>query len=364
MKTNFKKTIALLGALTFMLTAMTACGDNSSSTASGSSSSAAENSEAGKDTEKAEVKVGVLSLLRMNEDDYSNRVFNLGNGADFLVEKGIITLPEVPEGKRESAIPVLYYDTLDAMIMALEKGDVNRLELTQSVAEYVVSRNDKLTIPANVDMSKADDFDKEVINRLSHGYSFMMLEDKTDLCDEFNKTIKAMEDDGTLDKLKKTYIDDVIAGKDPEPVQFEKTDGETLKVAVTGCLPPMDYIAPDGTPAGFNTALLAEIGKRTGKNIELVQVDSIGRAAALSSGTVDVAFWTRSSSDPNVGKTEEEHKAFIEEKKKNYTDEQNSLMKSIKPAKSYTDELQRDMPDGTICTARYFADPITIVALK
>ena len=248
--------------------------------------------------------------------------------------------------------------------MALEKGDVSGLELTQSVAEYVVSRNDKLTIEVNVDMSKADEFDKNVIKRLSNGYSFMMLEDKTDLCDEFNKTIKAMEDDGTLDKLKKTYIDDVIAGKDPEPVQFEKTDGETLKVAVTGCLPPMDYIAPDGTPAGFNTALLAEIGKRTGKNIELVQVDSIGRAAALSSGTVDVAFWTRSSSDPNVGKTEEEHKAFVEEKHSSFTNEQDSLMKSMDTTQSLDENLMRDMPDGTICTARYFADPITFVALK
>ena len=66
---------------------------------------------------------------------------------------------------------------------------------------------------------------------------------------------------------------------------------ETVRVAVTGSLPPMDYIAADGTPAGFNTALPAEIGNRIGKNIELVQVDSVDRAATLASGTVDAVLY-------------------------------------------------------------------------
>lgn len=57
-----------------------------------------------------------------------------------------------------------------------------------------------------------------------------------------------------------------------------------MKVGVTGDLPPMDYVAPDGRFAGFNTAVLAEIGKRMQRNIKLVQVDSIGRALALSEG--------------------------------------------------------------------------------
>ena len=71
-----------------------------------------------------------------------------------------------------------------------------------------------------------------------------------------------------------------------------KFDGaDTIKVGVTGDLPPLDFVNSDGTPAGFNTALLAEISKRIKKNIELVQVDSGARAAALTSGQVDVIFW-------------------------------------------------------------------------
>lgn len=56
-------------------------------------------------------------------------------------------------------------------------------------------------------------------------------------------------------------------------------------------MPPLDLVLPDGSPAGFNTALLAEISKRIGKNIELVQVDTVARAAALTSKVIDVVFW-------------------------------------------------------------------------
>ena len=97
-----------------------------------------------------------------------------------------------------------------------------------------------------------------------------------------------------------TYIDAALSSglwtnpgaAEPEAVKFEKFDGaETLKVAVTGDLPPIDYVAADGTPAGFNTAMLAELGKRLKVNVELVQVESGARAAALSSKRADVVFW-------------------------------------------------------------------------
>ena len=74
-------------------------------------------------------------------------------------------------------------------------------------------------------------------------------------------------------------------------------------------LPPMDYVSEDGTPAGFNTAILAELGKRMNKNFELVQVDSLGWAPALTSGKVDLVFWTNGSDgrSPGARQTPEEH---------------------------------------------------------
>ena len=103
-----------------------------------------------------------------------------------------------------------------------------------------------------------------------------------------------------MDALKKTYIDDVIAGNDPEAVAFQQfDDADTIRVAVTGDRPPMDYIASDGVPMGFNTALIAEIASRLHKNIELVNVDSGARAFALASGSVDIVFWPEGSNFDN-----------------------------------------------------------------
>ena len=111
------------------------------------------------------------------------------------------------------------------------------------------------------------------------------------LRDRFNEALNAMKADKTLNHFKTNYIANPGV-ETPEAVQFAKFDGaETIKVAVTGDLPPIDYIAPDGTPAGFNTAMLAELGKRMKVNIQLVQVEAGARAAALSSQRADVVFW-------------------------------------------------------------------------
>ncbi|MBR1398304.1 MAG: transporter substrate-binding domain-containing protein [Selenomonadaceae bacterium] len=105
------------------------------------------------------------------------------------------------------------------------------------------------------------------------------------------KKIQSMKDDGTLDKLIKEYV----TGTDnlePKVVEIAKIDGaDTIKIGVTGDLPPLDLVLADGKPAGFNTAILAEISKRINKNLELVQIESGARAAALSSKQIDVIFW-------------------------------------------------------------------------
>ena len=55
----------------------------------------------------------------------------------------------------------------------------------------------------------------------------------------------------------------------------------------------MDCILAYGTPAGFNTAFLAELAKRMKMNIQIVSVSSGARQAAIVSGRVDAIFWTR-----------------------------------------------------------------------
>ena len=141
---------------------------------------------------------------------------------------------------------------------------------------------------------------------------------------------------------------------------------QTLKVAVTGSLPPMDYVAADGSPAGFNTALLAEISNRIGKNIELVVVDSVGRAAALASGTVDAVFWTRTSSVANAvaARSEEERGKGWEERVQEMSQEELETMNKVNELVDFADYGRADMPEGTIITAPYFHDIIVTVTTQ
>ena len=93
--------------------------------------------------------------------------------------------------------------------------------------------------------------------------------------------------------MKQKYIDDCIVGKDPDAVKPEHFDGaKTLKVALTGDRPPMDYFAEDGKPIGFNTAFVSEIARRLKMNAEFISIDSGARAVSLSSKECDVVFWS------------------------------------------------------------------------
>ena len=104
--------------------------------------------------------------------------------------------------------------------------------------------------------------------------------------------IVEMEKDGTLAVMKQRYIEDVISGDDPDAVVPQVFPGSrTIKVAVTGDRPPMDFVSAGGEPLGFNTALIAEIAKRLEINVEFVTVDCGARGIALATGVCDIVFW-------------------------------------------------------------------------
>lgn len=171
-----------------------------------------------------------------------------------------------------------FFDNFNSMQMALSSGNINVIQTYGNVAKYMVAKNSELKISESQTVHLVDDF------------CCAMREDDIDLKNSFDAAIDSMRSDGTLDALVQKYVTKLEGT--PIPVDIEKIDGaETIKVGITGDLPLLDYILPDGKPAGFNTAVLAEISKRIGENIELVQIDSSARAAALTSGQVDVVFW-------------------------------------------------------------------------
>ena len=176
---------------------------------------------------------------------------------------------------------VKYYDNLKLMQMGLDANDVDTISVYKCVASYLIASTGNKYV--NVEGFKS--------LALADSFCFAVRKEDSALKADLDKTIDAMKADGTLDKLVKTYITDAKAGKIAK-VDIPKIDGApTIKVGVTGDLPPLDLVLEDGSPAGFNTAMLAEIAKRLNRNIEIVQIASGARAAALASDQIDVIFW-------------------------------------------------------------------------
>ena len=175
-------------------------------------------------------------------------------------------------------VRVKFYDTLTAMLLALESREIANIVLPNAVAEYVLNQNKSYESIL-------------VLQSANMGLAFGFREDSKELRGKFNEALRVMRDNWILQTLEGIYTTSP-GTEEPDAVEFEKFDGaDTIRVAVTGDLPPIDYVAPDGTPAGFNTAVLAEIGVYLKKNIQLVEVDSGARTSALASGRADVVFW-------------------------------------------------------------------------
>ena len=247
---NIKKAVKVLLSCVLAGALFTGCGG----------SSGGDNTKA---PEAKPIKLGMITHLNANEKKMEGILDNVTEKTGVNVSKYTIT----------------FYENLRMMQMGIESGSVDQISVYESVAKYITATNNHFA-PTETSFGK-----------LSDSFCFAVRKDDTELKAQLDKAIDEMKSDGTLDKLVKDYITDAEPDNIPA-VEIPMTEGnETLKVGVTGDLPPLDLVLPDGTPAGFNTAMLAEIAKRIGRNVELVDIDSGARAAALTSNQIDVIFW-------------------------------------------------------------------------
>ncbi len=317
---------------------------------------------------EGEVTIGSLSYLNMTETEDARILNNMMAMLQVLRIHGVLVETESAHEEGNAVTHVMhYYDSLDAMLMGLQAGEVKDIRVPYYTGLYLSATNDGLKLRREYHPEKANAVSQTMIDVLSDGYSFMLKEDNAALRDELDAQITAMKEDGTLQKLIDEYIIKAAETGEAVAVTFDSFEGDPIRIAVTGSLPPMDYVAADGSFAGFNTAVLAEIGRRLQKNIELVQVDSIGRALAISQGTVDVVFWTRGSSEGLPQNISEENVSTMEaEMQEMMTDEEKAIMDTAE--KPDADKVQkivnRDMPEGTIITQPYFTDFPVMVSMK
>ncbi len=375
MRRKIIKTMSLIVVLVLLFT-LCACGNSGSDSTSDSGDS---------ENTRPALNIGVLTMLNLTEEETEDLVAatvvaNRTLRRDFIEStrgedetrptRDASERPTNEDGtpvRRGPEINVTFYDSLDSMLMALNAGDITSMSVYLSTANYLCATNEDLVINnSNIDET-VDNAYSRIVTRgiLSNSFSFLMLDSNTALRDEFNTAIQAMKDDGTMQTLIAEQIDAYKSGDAIKAVSLPQIVGaDTIKVAVTGSLPPMDYVAADGSPAGFNTAVLAEISQRIGKNIEIVVVDSIGRAAALSSGTVDVVFWTRTSDIANNLASDDTAMDRVTQAKADMNDRELRALERIDSLIDFKDFGKLDMPEGTIITSSYFTDRIVQVTTK
>jgi len=213
----------------------------------------------------------VGQLVQSNQDE---AVFN--EEINGKIKSGVFWL--VPKHE----IHFQYFDDLNSMLMALNAGVIDEITLPRFVAEYIANNNPEFEVCCAQSMNY----------NISLVFGFLDDEAGRDLRGKINEAIASMKADGTLDMLTDEYLS-ASEGKELTPVQFDAfpDSDASIKVIVTGDLPPIDYIGADGIPAGFNTAVLAEVGHRLGVNIEPISAQTSSRTLALTSHTADAVFW-------------------------------------------------------------------------
>ena len=183
------------------------------------------------------------------------------------------------EGLRSGSVSMKFYDSFTLLQLALNRGEVGAFASPEFVGEYMLRNNNNYKIRGFV------------VLKLPVALAFGFLDNNKELRDKFSKIVEDLEREGVIGILARDYITGPAA-VNPPVVELPKFDGaEVINIAVTGDMPPLDYVAADGKASGFNVALLSEIANRLHVNIKLVNIETGSRAAALKSGRADGVFW-------------------------------------------------------------------------
>lgn len=224
-----------------------------------------------------------------------------------------------PQDSEHEKIRHIFFNSTNEMTAALQSGQIDAFTTYEAVGKYLEAHN-----------SNFECFPHDA--KIADAFCCAMRENDSELNAQFNDAIDEIIADGTLGKLVKIYIMDANHNDQPEAIEMptfysDEDYAPPIRIGVTGDLPPLDYVRPNGKPAGFNTAILAEISKRMERNFVIVPIDGGARAIALTSKLVDVIFWV------------------------------------VVP--TYDDfPIDIDKPKGIILTDPYFTDEIVYVRLK
>lgn len=174
---------------------------------------------------------------------------------------------------------IVEYSRRSDAIMAVLSGKADGITCPSFVAEYYAKRNSALKVI-------------EPGEKILYKVIMVVRNEDEALVNDLNRTIGLFKESGMLKTLEHDWITNLPLTGEPANIgQVNSAGARTLRVGVTGDFPPLDYIAADGRPAGFNVAMMSEIGNQLDVRFEFVSVEAAARFTALASGKIDVIFF-------------------------------------------------------------------------
>ena len=180
---------------------------------------------------------------------------------------------------------IIFYKDGKELLAALKSGDVDAIPVHQFVADYLLKRDPELKqIPVQ------DQFEGGVI--------MAVRSDDLHLKTQLDSAITVLKENGEMKALEDKWITNLPVSNEPSNFEIPKIEGaKTVRVGVSGEHIPIDFIAANGHPAGFNVAILAEIGRILNINFEFVILETQDRFTALYNKKIDLVYCHFQSSD-------------------------------------------------------------------
>ncbi len=180
---------------------------------------------------------------------------------------------------------VIFFNRTSDLIAAIITGKIDAGTRPKFIVDYYAKRNNNLIVIAPV--------------KKTEGVIFMALRSEDQqLRDDLDKAITVLQENGVMKALEDQWVTNLPVSNEPSNIGIAKIEGaKTVYVGVSGDFAPIDYIAANGRPAGYNVALLSEIGKMLKINFEYVSIDTPARFLALSSKKIDVIFCALENKD-------------------------------------------------------------------
>ena len=184
-----------------------------------------------------------------------------------------------PDGGAQEQWHARLFDDLNSALLALSRGDIAQMELMAPVANYVTAHN-----PAYAKL--------DLFSTGRSALAMAVLDSNPALLQALNVALRSLANEGVLAKLEREYLADPRS--EPIPADLPMIPGaETVRVLVTGDLPPFDYVTAGGLAAGYNVALLSALSRKMNVNIQLIYGNAGSRFIQLISGKADVVFWAK-----------------------------------------------------------------------